>query len=190
MKKEFGPKLSLYPMPTTLVGATVNGLPNFITIAHVGIMDLGSVSLGMAKSHHTNAGIKENGTFSVNIPSEDLVEKTDCCGMISGKTVDKSKLFNVFHGVLGTAPMIQECPITMECKLIQIVDFPKHDVFVGEIVQTYSDENILTDGVPDYSKVRPILFTMDDRGYWKLGQRFADAWSTGRNLRDRLVKER
>jgi flavin reductase (DIM6/NTAB) family NADH-FMN oxidoreductase RutF len=190
MKKEFGPKLSLYPMPTTIVGATVNGSPNFITIAHVGIMDLGSVSLGMAKIHYSNAGIKENGTFSVNLPSEDLVEKTDCCGMVSGKNVDKSQLFTVYYGALGTAPMIQECPISMECKLIQTVDFPKHDVFIGEIVHTYCDEQILTEGAPDFSKVRPILFTMDDRGYWKLGQRFAGAWSIGKGLRDELIKQR
>ena len=60
-------------MLTTLVGANVNGKPNYITIAHVGIMTLHSVSLGMNKIHYTNAGIKENGTFSVNIPSVEMV---------------------------------------------------------------------------------------------------------------------
>jgi flavin reductase (DIM6/NTAB) family NADH-FMN oxidoreductase RutF len=51
------------------VGGNVNGKPNYITIAHVGIMDLGSISLGMGKIHYTHAGIKENGAFNVNIPS-------------------------------------------------------------------------------------------------------------------------
>ena len=54
-------------MLTTLIGANVNGKPNYITIAHVGIMTLQSISLGMGKSHYTNAGIKENGTFSASI---------------------------------------------------------------------------------------------------------------------------
>ena len=67
MRIELGPKNCLYPLPTTLIGANINGKPNFIAIAHVGIMDLGSVSLGMAKAHYTNKGIKENKTFSVNI---------------------------------------------------------------------------------------------------------------------------
>ena len=86
-------------MPTTLVGANVNGKPNFITIAHVGIMDLGSISVGMAKVHYTNVGIKENGTFSVNIPSIELVKETDYCGIISGKNADKAGLFEIFFGI-------------------------------------------------------------------------------------------
>ena len=73
MKVEIGAKNCLYPLPTTLIGALVNDKPNYITIAHVGIMDLGSISLGMGKSHYTNAGIRANGTFSVNIPSIKMV---------------------------------------------------------------------------------------------------------------------
>ena len=80
MKMKLGPKNCLYPMPTTLIGALVNGKPNYVTIAHVGIMDMESVSLGMNKSHYTNAGIKENRAFSVNIPSARLVKEADYCG--------------------------------------------------------------------------------------------------------------
>ena len=169
-------------MPTTLVGATVQGRPNFVTIAHVGIMDLGNVSLGMAKAHYTNAGIKENGTFSINLPSATMVQETDYCGLVSGRHVDKADLFNVSYGQLKTAPLIDECPISMECKLVKVVDFPKHDVFVGEIVATYAQEAVLTNGVVDYGKVQPLLFTMADKGYWKLGERFAEAWSIGKAL--------
>jgi flavin reductase (DIM6/NTAB) family NADH-FMN oxidoreductase RutF len=170
-------------MPTTLVGATVEGKPTFITIAHVGIMDLGSVSLGMNKIHYTNAGIKENGTFSVNIPSIEMVKETDYCGLVSAKNVDKGDLFEIFYGRLKTAPMIAECPINMECRLIQTVDFPRHDIFVGEIVETYCDESCLSDGVVDFSKVQPILFVMNDKSYWKLGERLARAWHVGKGLR-------
>src|SRR5660398_182810 len=75
MKIELGALNCLYPMPTTLVGAMVEDRPNFITIAHVGIMDPGSLSLGMSKAHYTNAGIKQCGTFSVNLPSAEMVRK-------------------------------------------------------------------------------------------------------------------
>lgn len=185
MKVKLGANNCLYPMPTTLVGANVNGKPNYITIAHVGIMDPGSISLGMAKIHYTNAGIKENGTFSVNIPSVEMVKETDYCGLVSGKNVDKSQLFESFYGELETAPMIKVCPINMECRLIQTVDFPKHDIFVAEIVETYCDERYMTDGTVDLSKVRPILFVMNDRSYWKLGERFAKAWNIGKELKSR-----
>jgi flavin reductase (DIM6/NTAB) family NADH-FMN oxidoreductase RutF len=106
MKIDIGPKNCLYPLPTTLVGALVNGKPNYITIAHVGIMDMGSVSLGMSKVHYTNEGIKENGTFSINIPSVKMVRKTDYCGLVSGKTENKADMFKTFFGKLKSAPMI------------------------------------------------------------------------------------
>src|SRR4030067_2669226 len=102
VKREIGAKNCLYPLPTTLVGAMVNGKPNYVTIAHVGITDIGSVSLGMSKVHYTNAGIKANGTFSVNIPSVNLVKETDYCGLVSGKTQDKASLFKTFYGKLKT----------------------------------------------------------------------------------------
>jgi flavin reductase (DIM6/NTAB) family NADH-FMN oxidoreductase RutF len=112
-----------------------------------------------------------------------MAQVSDYCGLVSGKTVDKSKLFDVFYGKLKTAPMIRKCPINMECRLMKTVDFPKHDVFIGEIVETYVDEEYLTDGIVDFAKVQPILFVMNDTGYWKLGQRFANAWDIGKSLK-------
>jgi flavin reductase (DIM6/NTAB) family NADH-FMN oxidoreductase RutF len=183
MKNEVGVINCLYPMPTTIVGATVNGKTNYITIAHVGIMDFRSISLSIGKKHYTNAGIKENGTFSVNIPSVKMVKEIDYCGLVSGKDVAKAALFKTFYGKLKTAPMIEECPINMECKLVKTVDFPNHDIFIGQIVATYCDSTILTSGAVDFSKVQPILFVMNDQSYWKLGERFAKAWNIGKELK-------
>jgi len=183
MKVALGPKNCLYPILTTLVGANVNGKPNYITIAHVGIMDFMSISLGMGKIHYTNAGIKENGCFSVNIPSVAMVKETDYCGIVSGKKTDKAKLFDNFYGKLKTAPMIKQCPINMECRLNEIIDFPRHDIFIGEVAATYCDEAVMTDGVVDFAKVRPILFVMNDKSYWKLGERLAKAWDVGKALK-------
>lgn len=183
MKIEVGAKNCLYPMLTTLVGANVNRKPNYITIAHVGIMDLSSISLSMNKVHYTNAGIKENKTFSVNIPSVEMAKETDYCGIVSGKNVDKGALFTNFYGKLKTAPMIEECPINMECKLVKTVDFPKHDIFIGEIVATYYDDVILTDGDVDLCKVQPILFVIHGYTYWNIGEKFAKAKNIGKELK-------
>lgn len=182
MKKTLGAKNALYPLPTVLVGAMVHGKPNFITIAHVGVMDFGTISLSMNTIHHTNIGIREHGAFSVNIPSVSLVKETDYCGLESGKQTDKSQLFTVFYGTLPTAPMIQECRVNMECRVVQTIHFSRHEIFVGEIVETYCDEPCLTDGVVDLAKVQPILFSMLDVGYWSMGERFAQAWSIGKQL--------
>ncbi|MCP4373805.1 MAG: flavin reductase family protein [Deltaproteobacteria bacterium] len=177
MKTTLGAKNCLYPMPVVLVGALVNGEPNYITVTHVGIMDFCAVSVSIGKSYYTNSGVKEHETFSINIPSVDMVKETEYCGLVSGKNVDKARLFDNFYGELTTAPMIRECPINMECKLLTTIDLPRHNVFVGEIVQTYCHEEYQTNGVVNFSKVQPILFVMDDTGYWKLGEEFAKAWN-------------
>ena len=175
-----------YPMPTVLVGATVNGKPNFITIAHTGILNHGKpqyVSLGMGKAHYTNQGIKDHKTFSLNMPSEDLVVETDYVGLYSGKQHDKSTLFTVFYGTLETAPMITECLVSAECRLYDVYDTPTHDVFIGEIVETYADESVLSDGSIDIAKLKPLLFDMASRKYWSLGREIAKAWSVGKDLK-------
>ncbi len=183
MKVKLGAKNCLYPTPTTIVGANVNGKPTYITIAHVGIMDHDTISVSMNKAHYTNSGIKENNTFSVNIPSVEMVRETDYCGIVSGKTTDKSTIFECFYGNLKTAPMIKRCPINMECRLIKTVDFPRHDVFVGEIVETYCDDQVITDGLVDLTKVHPILFAMLNRGYWGIGESIAKAWEIGKEFK-------
>ena len=182
MKIELGVKNCLYPLPTVLVGALVNCKPNYITIAHVGIMDLESVSLGMNKRHYSNAGIKTNKTFSINIPSAAMIKETDYCGLVSGKDHGKADMFKTFYGTLKTAPMIEQCSVNMECELIKTVDFPNHDVSIGKIANTYCDEIVLNGGEVDIEKVQPILFVMNNRSYYGLGKKLAKAWNIGKEL--------
>ncbi len=186
MLEQIGQQNALYPMPVTLVGTVVGGRVNFLNIAHVGIFNASAphrISLGMNKAHHSNQGIRENRTFSVNLPSQDLVEKADFVGLVSGKSRDKSKVFETFFGELGTAPLIKDCPVAMECRLVDTVVTPTHDVFVGEIAATWADPRVLTDGRIDLGKVRPLLFDMASCGYWSLGPPVAQAWSVGKKLK-------
>ncbi|HUW64458.1 MAG TPA: flavin reductase family protein [Spirochaetia bacterium] len=184
-KKELGAKTFLYPMPIVLVGAVVDGKPNFLTVAYCGIVQgrPPMISISAGKAHHTNAGIKENGTFSVNIPSAEMVKITDYCGLHSGAETDKSSLFEVFYGQLQTAPMIRECPLNMECKLVQTLDLgDNNDLFIGEIIQTYAEEKYLSNGSPDIRKMDPIVFSMHDNNYWRVGEYLGRAWSIGRDF--------
>lgn len=186
MKRRLGPINALYPMPTTLVGTLVEGRVNWITIAHVGIMNHGTpqyVSIGVNKRHFSNAGIRENKAFSICLPDESLVRETDYVGLVSGKTTDKSELFKVFYGELGTAPMAEECPVCMECRLHSTVDFPTHEVFVGEIAGVYADEAALTDGKIDLARLRPLLFDFSSVMYWSIGSPVAKCWHVGKELK-------
>lgn len=184
MKIQVGPRKNLLgPTVIVLVGANVAGKPNYTTVAYVGIFARNSVSVAMSKSHYGNAGIKENKTFSVNIPSEEIVVQTDYCGMVSGNKVDKSGVFKTFYGEMETAPMIEECPLNIECKLTQVYDNGNGETFIGEIVETYANDDCMTNDLVDYSKVNPILFVTEETNYWKLGPRFAEAWKVGEALK-------
>lgn len=183
--KTLGPANALYPMLTALVGATVNGKANFLAVAHVGILNHGTpqyLSIGLGKIHYTNGGIVENKTFSICLPSENLMVQTDYCGLVSGRKTDKAALFDVFYGELQTAPMIRQCPVNMELRLQDVLHYGAHDVMVGELVQTYADEAVLSEGKIDIARVKPLLFDMASKKYWSLGKVVGDCWNDGKVL--------
>ena len=173
-----------YPMPCSLVGANVGGKANFLTVAWFTMANPKPpcVLVTINKAHYTNAGIMENGTFSINIPSSDLMEKVDYCGLVSGRKVDKSAVFEVFYGKLKTAPLIKECPFSVECRLVQTVDLHQEQLFIGEIVAAYSEERYLTDGAPDMSKMNPFLLIQPRKIYAAVGPDLAPAWGIGKKL--------
>ncbi|TAL39318.1 MAG: flavin reductase family protein [Spirochaetes bacterium] len=182
MKIEVRERNALYPLPIALIGTEIDGKANFITIAHLGIGAIDMVTLGMGKAHYSNKGIIANREFSINIPSDDMVIETDYIGMVSGSKIDKSAILKVFRGLLKHAPMIEQAPVTMECTLVDHYDYITHDLFVGRVEKIYAEENILTNGTIDVAKVKPMLFDMHQRKYWKIGEPFADAWSVGKNF--------
>jgi flavin reductase (DIM6/NTAB) family NADH-FMN oxidoreductase RutF len=150
----------------------VNGKPNFEAIAWASIVDYSPylLSISSGKSHYTNKGIRENKEFSVNIPSADMVAVTDYCGTHSGKDVDKSDMFSVFHGELKNAPMISECPINVECRLVRTVKLLHDELFIGEIIGVYMESKYLTDAKPDMRKINLLVFEEGVGNYWKLGE--------------------
>ena len=174
-----------YPMPMTLVGAMVGDRPNFLAVAWVTRVNYTPpmIAVALGKTHHTNPGIHAMKAFSVNVPGADLVEKTDYCGLVSGDRHDKARLFTVFKGELTGAPMIEECRVCMECRLVQTVVLPADELFIGEIVGAYVDDACLTDGKPDVQKIDPFTLTMPDNGYWRVGAKVGRAWRAGENLK-------
>lgn len=174
-----------YPMPVVLVGTQANGKANFMAEGWVSRAN-GSpplITIAMGKSHYTPQHIIKNGTFSICTPTADQLEKVDYCGLVSGKSADKSGVFGVFYGDLKTAPMIEECPLCMECKVVQVVDLPTHYLFIGEIIASYAEEKFLSGGKPDMKQINPLLLSMPDNNYWTLGPQAGTAWHDGMKLR-------
>lgn len=183
-KREVSFDTICYPMPCSIVGAQVNGKPNYLTVAWFTMVNFRPpyILIALGKRHYTNPGIMQNGTFSVNIPSAAMIEVTDYCGIVSGKKLDKSKQFETFYGRLKTAPMIQECPYNLECKLVQTVDLPADELFIGEIVAAYSDNRYLTKGLPDLHKIDPFVLSMTDNSFSGIGAEIGKAWEIGKKM--------
>jgi flavin reductase (DIM6/NTAB) family NADH-FMN oxidoreductase RutF len=184
-KINLGSTIPAYPMPVSLVGTHVNGKPNFMAVAWLSMVSYKPprIAIALGKGHYTNPGIKENKTFSVCLPSEDMVEVTDYCGIVSGKKADKSEIFDVFYGELKTAPMINECPLSLECKLADIVQSGLNEIFIGEIFGTYTEERFLTDGKFDFQKMKPLILSQANTTYWGLGEPLAMAWNIGKRYK-------
>jgi len=184
-KIDLGAKIAPYPMPVVLVGANVKGKANFLAAAWfmAAGMSPPKVAIALNKAHYTNQGIKDNETFGVCIPSENMMRATDYCGIVSGLKADKSRIFDVFYGNLKTAPMIAECPVNLECRLDKVVDNGTHEMFIGDIVSTFTEEKYLTSGAVDTKKVEPFLLSLNDRIYYALGEQKGMAWESGKKYK-------
>ena len=189
-KVQMGPRTSIYPMPSLLVGANVDGKPNFMTVAwgNIANAEPPMASVAIRASRHTRIGIEQNKTFSVNIPSADLVKEVDYCGIASGARVDKVQTcqFTVFYGKLGTAPMIEQCPINLECSVQHSLKLGSHTLYVGLIDEVHISSDCLTEGKLDPDKMNPLLFLGDPvRQYYTVGEFQGKGFSIGLELKSR-----
>lgn len=183
-KIQLDPGVTSYPMPLALIGAKVKGRANFLAVAWFCRVnyDPAMMAVALGDEHFTNAGVLENKCFSINIPSYNLIKEADYCGLVSGNTVDKSKIFDVFYGKLK-APMIRQCPVTIECRLTQTVNLPADKLFIGKVMGVYSEKRFLTKGKLDPRKSRPFLYSSPDKKYWSLGKVVGNAYSDGKKFR-------
>ena len=186
-KIKLGAQTLMYPMPAFLIGADVSGKANFMTAAWSGIANSNPPMVTVALQHHrhTLKGIKANGTFSINVPSEAQVRETDYCGIVSGAKRDKTTDcgFTVFYGALKTAPLIAQCPVNLECKVVHMLNLGSHTLVVGQIEETHVSEECTTNGLPDVAKVKPVIYSPGaEKAYHGVGQKLGQAFSVGKDL--------
>lgn len=167
-----------FPMPVAIVGTMFQGKPNFSTIAWLTRVNVNPPMLGFAvsKLRLTADAVLLNKEFSVNIPSKNQIRETDYVGMVSAKRSDKSEVFDYTFGNQKKSPLIEGAPLNLECKLVEKIELPSNWWIVGEITNVWCAEEVLTNGHPDYSKMKSFILTMPDNKYRTVGKDFADAW--------------
>lgn len=169
MQKNIGSKLALYPMPLLVIGTMIEGKANWVLVGHSGIIGHDRLMVSLAKAHYTNKGIKETKTLSINIVDESMLKKADYVGSVSGAKVDKSNVFEYHIGDDG-APIINNAPVVMECKVEENYETETFDNFILTISNTYvQEENLDEKGKIDYTKFSPVLFEFPNYTYLRTG---------------------
>lgn len=169
-KRNLGNLLALYPKPMTVVGAEVEGKVNWLVVGHTGIIGHNRILVSMSKHHYTNQGIKKSRKLSINLVSREMLPQADYVGSVSGTTVDKSDVFAYHIGENGT-PVIDASPLTMECEVVDIYETDGFDNFICAVANTYAASDVVdSDGKPDYTKLKPVLFEFPTYSYLATGE--------------------
>ena len=169
MKKNIGPKLALYPVPITVIGAMNGEKPTWTLVGHLGIIGHDRVLVSLAAPHFINGKIKETKKLSINLVDEALLPKADYVGSVSGNKTDKSGVFAWEQGEAG-APVISDSPLTLECSVEDVYETPNFESFICSIVGTYvAEEHLDGSGKIDYNTLKPVLFEFPTYHYLKTG---------------------
>ncbi len=184
MKKNIGNALALYPTPLVVVGAMVDGKPNWLLVGHIGIIGHDHVMVSLASAHYTNKGIKATKKLSINIVDETMLAGADRSGCVSGNKEDKSALFDYVTDDAGV-PMIVQAPVTMVCSVEDIYETKGFESFICTIDATYAEENVLNAaGKIDYHTLKPVLFEMPTYEYLRTGDVIGKCMSFGKEKKD------
>lgn len=185
MRKNFGAKTWLYPMPVLIVGTyDENGIPNAMNAAWGGIYDTNQVMLCLSDEHKTTKNIKRNKAFTVSFATAETVIPCDYVGIVSANDVpDKMARagFSVTKSEFVNAPVIENLKVSVECKLEK---FNEDGICIGNIVNISADESILDEGgLIDVKLLAPIIYESAHHTYMTLGDVVGKAFSDGKKIK-------
>lgn len=172
-KIEFKPGNMLYPLPVVMVSCCdENGHNNIITVAWCGTVCTNPpmVSISIRPERYSYNIIENTREFVINLTTEDLVKATDYCGVKSGRDTDKFKDLGLtpMKGSQVKAPIIQESPVNIECRLQQIMKLGSHDLFIADVVAVNVSKNFLNEnGKFELNQAKPVVYSHGD--YYGIG---------------------
>lgn len=186
-RHHFGPRTLTYPMPALLVGSyDADGRANIMTAAWGGICCSTPPCIAVSVRHErwTHKAILERRAFTVSVPSTALVAEADLAGMVSGATVDKFAAtgLTAVRSSLVDAPYVAQCPLVLECELVQTLNLGSHTQMVGRILDVSALESCMNGDQPDIFKVDPLVYDSASRRYYRLGGEVAPAYTVGKTL--------
>lgn len=189
MKKDLGVKAYLFPMPVLMVATYGEGdTVDVMNVAWGGMYASNQVVLDIGASHKTAKNLKERGAFTVSLADVAHLEEADFFGIASGNTMADKFARSGLHAVKSSrvdAPIVEEFPLTLECRVAEILPGDGALHVVGEIVNVCADEKVLdAEGKVDPAKLNAFVFDPFQSGYYKVGEKVGQAWSSGKKFMD------
>ena len=164
-KRQFKPGNLLYPVPAVLVSAAdKDGNSNLITVAWAGTIcsDPPMLSISVRPERYSYHMIRETGEYVINLTTEKLARATDFCGVRSGKDMNKFQEMQLtpVQGELKYAPMVAESPVSIECRVTNVMEVGSHDMFMAEVTAVYVDEQYMdAKGSFHLEKADPLVYS-------------------------------
>jgi len=175
-KTQIKPNRPIYPTPAALITSVdEDGNPNIITLGEVfNISITKPVIIGIAirKATYSHSLISKTREYVVNMPTVDITDKVMTCGSISGRNVDKFEKTGLtpLPAIKVTPPLIAECPMNLECKVLDIQEIGDHDLFLGEVLVEHVDEQVLDEnGKIRFEKLNGFAFNLGE--FWTFGEK-------------------
>ncbi len=186
MRKNFGAKACCYPMPVFIIGTyDENGVPDAMNAAWGGISEETEISICISADHKTTKNLLERKAFTVSMADAAHVVECDYFGVVSGNDVPnkvEKAGFHAFKSEFVDAPLFEELPMAVECRLISYDE--ESCRLVGEIVNVSADESVLNEkGKVDPAKLRPITYDSMNHTYLVLGETVGNAFKDGLALK-------
>ena len=186
MRKNLKPKAYIYPLPVLIVGTyDENGMPDAMNAAWGTVCDTAQVSICLSAGHKTVKNLLKTKAFTVAIADAKNVVPADYVGLVSGNNVSnkiEQAGWHVQKSEFVNAPIIEELPLVLECKLVNYDT--ETELCIGEVVNVNVDDSILDkNGKIDLTKFEPICYDCDTHGYYKLGEKVGQAFSDGLKLK-------
>ena len=184
MRKNFGAKTWLYPMPVLIIGTyDEEGNPDAMNAAWGGIYDTNQIMVCLADDHKTTENIRKNGAFTVSFATVGTVIPCDYVGIVSANDQPEKFAKAGFHATGSeyvNAPLIDELPMAVECRLLK---FNEDGICIGAIENVSADEGVLDEkGTIDVTKLNPIIYDSVTHAYCTLGNKVGQAFSDGKKL--------
>ena len=165
----------IHPNPIVLLGTVLNDKVNFTTIGDVAVAGIkpALIMISVKESHLATTNIYATKKFSINVPTKDMVEVVDYCGVHSGKKMDKASV--VDHEIVEGYAVAKDAPISIFCEVLHTHQIEQRVIMIAQVKKTMIDEDLIVNHTLDLNRLKTLVYGLDNK-YYTLGDIVASGY--------------